>query len=385
MNILLLGGGLQGRAVLHDLAKTASVEAITCADCQIDRVQSYLQQLRCRKAKVVHLDATDESSLRRLMGGGFDAVIDMLPRDFGRPVAEAAIQAGVHLVNSHYDHELRSLRDQAVAADIAILPEMGMDPGIDLVLAAEAVRRFDKVHRLDSYGGGIPEPGADDNPLRYKISWTFDGVLSSYVRPARLMRNGVVIEIPGNRIFEDEVVHTIEVEPFGTVEAFPNGDALSYAARFGIEAAVQTTGRYALRWPGHARIWQVFSRLGFLEDTPNPALEQISPRRFLCRHLEPRLQYGNEERDVVIIRIVAEGEGYSSPRLTLEVIDYRDTQSGLMAMNRTVGYPASIAAQMIVSGTINGRGLLSPTKHVPYGLFVAELRERGIQVRETTL
>lgn len=383
MNVLVLGGGLQGRAVLYDLARCPSVRAVTCADLEVDRVGAGLRRLHGRKFEAVLLDARDAASLRALMGRGFDVVVDMLPRQFGRPVAEAALAVGVHLVSSHYAHDLRNLDGRAVDAGVAILPEMGMDPGIDLVLAAEAVRRFDHVHRLDSYGGGIPEPGADDNPLRYKISWTWQGVLDSYVRPARLVREGQVVEVPGHRIFEEDMVHTIKVEPFGTVEAIPNGDAAGYAEELGISASVRTAGRYALRWPGHAQIWRAFARLGFLEDTPIPALPQISPRRFMGHHLEPRLQYAAQERDVVIIRVVAEGEGYRSSRLILELIDYRDLQSGLMAMNRTVGFPASIAAQMIVCGVVNARGLLSPAKHVPFEPFITELRTRGIHVRES--
>ena len=103
----------------------------------------------------------------------------------------------------------------------------------------------------------------------------------------------------------------------------------------------------------------------------------------MSHHLEPRLQYEQDERDTVIIRVVAEGEGYRSPRLIFDLVDYRDPESGLMAMNRTVGFPASIAARMIVSGIIEERGLLSPAIHVPYGPFITELRARGIHVRET--
>jgi len=52
-----------------------------------------------------------------------------------------------------------------------------MDPGIDLVLLGRAAGLFDRIDTIDSYGAGVPEPGADDNPLRYKVTWTFAGVL----------------------------------------------------------------------------------------------------------------------------------------------------------------------------------------------------------------
>ena len=49
-------------------------------------------------------------------------------------------------------------------------------------------------------------------------------------------------------------------------------------------------------------------------------------------------------------------------------------------MSRTVGYTASIGAQMIGSGVLAKRGLLSPLGDVPYAHLVDELARRGIQV-----
>jgi saccharopine dehydrogenase-like NADP-dependent oxidoreductase len=49
-------------------------------------------------------------------------------------------------------------------------------------------------------------------------------------------------------------------------------------------------------------------------------------------------------------------------------------------MSRTVGYTASIGAQMIACGQIAKPGLLSPVNDVPYDLLIRELQKRGIQV-----
>jgi lysine 6-dehydrogenase len=75
------------------------------------------------------------------------------------------------------------------------MPEMGFDPGIDLVIAGEAVRQIDEFHELHSYGGGLPEAAAIDNPLKYKITWTFDDVLDSTNQPVRIMKDGEVTDI----------------------------------------------------------------------------------------------------------------------------------------------------------------------------------------------
>ena len=51
-----------------------------------------------------------------------------------------------------------------------------------------------------------------------------------------------------------------------------------------------------------------FKRLGFLETTPVPGLpEGLTPRKFMERHLEGRLQYDRDQRDVAINRIDVTG------------------------------------------------------------------------------
>ena len=62
--------------------------------------------------------------------------------------------------------------------------------------------------------------------------------------------------------------------------------------------------------------------------------------------------------------------------VTHRLVDRRDLETGFFAMNRTVGFPASIGAQMILSGNIEARGVLSPAKHVPVETFLAELEKR---------
>ena len=383
MKILVIGCGLQGRAVVHDLAASEAVEQVTCADVDLQVAQAACEQAGSNKLQAVALDASDAAALAALVRGGFDVVVDMLPRQFIRSVAQACIAAGVHLVNTYYDHDLRDLDAAAREAGVAMLPEMGLDPGIDLVMAAEAIRRFDRVTHLLSYGGGIPEAGADDNPLRYRISWTWEGVLNAYARPSRLVRRGSIVEVAAENIFDEDMVHTVEVSPFGSLEAYPNGDAAEYARRFGIADSAQDVGRYALRWPGHVSLWRALVGLGFLEQKPVPGLGAVTPREFMIRHLEPRLQYAPGQRDAVILRVEARGEGGASDRLVLELIDFRDRTTGLMAMNRTVGFPASIAAQMLASGEIKDRGLLSPIQHMPWATLVEQLSRRGIAIVES--
>ena len=94
------------------------------------------------------------------------------------------------------------------------------------------------------------------------------------------------------------------------------------------------------------------------------------------------MQLGPKKRDVIIIRVEATSMKVGEEeRVIQHVIDYRDLETGFTAMNRTVGYTASIMAQMIAQGEISSRGVLSPFYDVPYGKFIEELSYRGIIIK----
>lgn len=385
MRILLLGTGMQGRAALHDLAGSAAVARVVAADRDLPGLQAFAQT-RGYGDRVIcaGLDASDAGAVDRLMADGTDVVIDLLPVPFIGTVASSAVAHGVHLVNTFYvTPELAALARDAEARGVTLLPELGMDPGLDLLMLGDMVRGMDEVHEILSYGAGIPEPAAATNPIKYKVSWTFEGVLRSYVRPARLVRDGEAVDLSDHEQFHPEHVHHVDVDGVGRLEAFPNGDALAYVRQLGLdERGLRRAGRYAMRYPGHCAFWSTMVDLNLLDDDAVVVEGTVVNRRkFLVAALEPRLQYGPSERDLAIIRVEVAGcRGGRPVRLVREVIDRRDLESGLTAMSRTVGFTASVGAQLVGSGTIARRGLLSPVTDLPYAEFTAALADRGIVI-----
>lgn len=386
MKMLLLGVGMQGKAALHDLVLSEEVEHIIVADLDVEALKAYVsQQGYGDKVQCESLNVTDEEALNRLMASGADVVIDLMPNVFMGKVAKAAVAHGVHLVNASYPRpELKALADEAKEKGVIMLPEFGLDPGIDLVLLGEAVRGLDEVQEIRSYGGGVPELEAVDNPLKYKISWTFEGVLKAYYRAGRLIREGSMEEIGEDEMFLPENVHLVEIEGVGEMEAFPNGDALKYAEPLGLDIDQLTTlGRYTMRWPGHVAFWKNIVDLHLLDDDP-VILDgvEIDRKRFLAAAMEPYLQYNEGERDLAILRVDVVGvKDGQRKRLVYDVIDRRDLVTGFTAMSRTVGFTASIGAQWIASGKLNQAGLLSPVRDIPYEMLENELKKRGVGVK----
>jgi saccharopine dehydrogenase-like NADP-dependent oxidoreductase len=377
--------GLQGKAVVHDLERSELISEVVAADMEAEKARAYVEQTGFRKVRVVSFTASQSAPLEQLIRESNPQVlICMLPPDFQLSLARAAIAAGVPYVSSSYTGTLIELDASAKAQGVALLPEMGMDPGIDLILGKLAVEELDVVQGMQSYGAGLPEPAcAGDNPIHYKITWTFEGVLKAYMRPARLMKNGMEVSIPSGRIFRREHGHTLEVPGVGSLDAYPNGDAIRYIDIFGLGKELKDMGRYAMRWPGHNPFWNIMAELGFMGEAPvRIGGIEIPPRRFVVEHLTPRLQFRDTERDMVIIRVEAWGLKEEKPRrVTYELIDYRDLSTGLFAMNRTVGFTTSIGAQLILAGKIPKAGVLSPVRDVPHRDVLRELEKRGMQIK----
>jgi lysine 6-dehydrogenase len=384
MNVLVLGGcGIQGKGALYDLSRNPSMNRIICADVDPERILSatYIQHERIIPTRI---NAQNKSEMVSLMKQDVDVVIDLLPSQFVRSVAEAAIEAGVSVVNTNYGYDVLDLHEAARQRGITIMPECGLDPGIDLVIYGYGLRQFDELHTLNSYCGGIPEKKACTNPLNYKISWNWDMVLKTQKRSASLIKDHRQVDIPAENQHDNPFIHEIEFPGLGRLEAFPNGDAARFSDLLGVKQTIRETGRYTLRWPGWCNFWRPLKKLGFLSDDPVPGLAgDITPHQFLTRMLEPRLQYQDDEKDLAVMQNVFTGiKNGKKKTVIFNVLIERDLNTGLMGMAIGVSYPACIVAEMIAAGVIPEKGVLSPIRHIPSSPFLSQLQNRGIVIEE---
>jgi saccharopine dehydrogenase-like NADP-dependent oxidoreductase len=381
--VLVIGVGIQGRAAVQDLDRSPDVDRVIAADLDGHAVGQYLGAIDARKTEAAAVDVRDPEQLGRLMSSEVGVAITLVPLRFEAAVAAAAVEAGTHLVTTNYARSVEALEDRARTRGVTIVPEAGFDPGVDLVILGRVLSAFDHVETVNSYGSGIPAPECKDtNVLNYKISWSWEGVLAAYWRPARVIANGVEVVAARDEIFRPAWRHGVTVDGVGPLEAYVNGDAVAVAEQAGIRNTVRNAGRYTLRWPGHCDFWEKIAALGLLDDTARGD-GGLSPRECLRRHLEPQLQYGPTERDMIILRVDVVGtrQGRTSAR-RYELVDYRDLHTGTLAMSRAVGYPASIVAQMVLSGEIRRAGVANPIRDIPAEPFFERLAERGIRILE---
>lgn len=393
--VLQLGYGMQGKASLEDILENKSITKVMVADIS-DEIWALPEKLKDQRVEPVKLDMRDENSVLELMRKS-DVIIELLPGEYALPAAKLAAEAGVSLVSAMYlfnpgeqdetkkelqREEISRLNETAKSKGITILEEFGMDPGIDLVLGAKAVEELDEVKVFHSYGAGFPELEASSNPIRYKFTWSVIGVMRSYLRPARVIKGGKIVDIPADSMFEEDNMHFLNLPEFDSkLECFANGDSVTFSEIFRLDKTISSMGRYICRWPGTGAFWSVMAKSGFLSSTPIMTTSgEIAPASFCAALLggQEQFRYSEDERDVALIRSDVRGYKNGEPlRVVLQIIDKRDLKSGLTAMQRTVGFPMSIGAQMILDGRISQRGIVNPVS-VPFEPFIEELEKRGI-------
>lgn len=400
---LLMGFGLQGHGALYDLLKFGNLEEIRIFDNRPD-LNDELKDFNFGDTKLVPIIglATDKVLLEKSMLG-VDIAICLLPRSFALPMAELAVELGVNYTCASYmgsfcsDDESRirqklrldNLHQGAIKKNVVVLTQCGLDPGLDLLLAGEAVRQFDKVEDFISYGAGFPDHKAANNPLHYKFTWTIEGVIRSYNRPARIIKNGTIVDIAPNEIFFDENIHILSLDELGrNLECFPNGDAVVLAEELGIERQVNSMGRYVCRWEGHSAFWRVMSNCGFLNDESiNVNGNQVNKIAYLTSLMSSESQffYKDKEQDVTLTRVDVKGFQHGKKvREIYQIIDKKDLESGFTSMTRTVGFVVSIGALMAFNGELGEGGVLSPVE-MPYQKATKELEKRGIIITHERL
>lgn len=428
--VLVLGAGLVSRPLVRHLLGFEDV-TLTVGDREPAHAERILAGHP--RGRAVAIAGDDPAALAAALSG-CDLVVSLLPAPLHPPVAAAAIAHRVPMITTSYvSAEMRALDAAARDAGVLVLNEAGLDPGLDHMSAMRAIARLRASgHRVTSFRsccGGLPAPGSDDNPWGYKFSWSPRGVLAAARSSARWLDDGRIVDVPADALFRSAAPYV--VPGLGAFEVYPNRDALSYVATYGLDG-VSTMFRGTLRLPGWCETLDAVARLGLLdaeergwrlgttfeEFMASFAIEgtgsvrkrvaaragvlgdgavmerlawaglfsdlaigvtRAAPVDVLCARLEEAMRYRAGERDMVVLRHelgTAAGAG-----LTATLVAYGDP-AGDHAMARTVSLPAAVAARLILERRLSLTGVRIPVHPEIYEPVLDALEGAGIVFEE---
>lgn len=435
--VLLLGSGYVSGPVLEYLTRDSNI-GITVVSVMKEQLEQLTKKYR--NVTPVHMDVLKHEEKLSSLVKNHDLVISLLPYSAHPFVAKKCIDNKVNLVTASYlTPAMKELQESVEAAGITVVSEMGLDPGLDHMLAMECIDKAKEVGATvisyTSFCGGLPAPEHSDNPLRYKFSWSPQGVLLNTVQSATYLKDGEIINIPPGGALLDSVT-PMDFFPGLNLEGFPNRDSTKYAEPYGIQTA-RTLLRGTLRYKGYSRTMGGFVKLGLINPDPDPLLSSTTPpltwKELMCKlvgikspaehhvlkeavfskldkdksqleavewlgllgdepvpaadsivgalakHMEMKLPFGTGERDMIVMRSEI-GLRHPSGHLEDKFIDlvvYGDNK-GYSAMAKTVGYPAAIAAKMVLDGEITAKGMVIPLTKNVYGPILERVRAEGI-------
>ncbi|XP_073140390.1 alpha-aminoadipic semialdehyde synthase isoform X2 [Henckelia pumila] len=233
-------------------------------------------------ATAVQLDALNHESLCNYISV-VDVVISLLPPSFHSNVASACLQLRKHLVTASYvDDSMSKLDEMAKSSGVTFLCEMGLDPGIDHMMAMKMINeahvRGGKIKSFISYCGGLPSPDAANNPIGYKFSWSPAGAVRAGRNPATYKHHGEIKHVDGNNLYDSASKLRLPDFPAFALECLPNRNSLVYGDLYGIGNEALTIFRGTLRYEGFGEIMGTLARIGLFSTEGTPILEnEIRP------------------------------------------------------------------------------------------------------------
>jgi lysine 6-dehydrogenase len=382
MRFIVFGAGMMGRAIAFDLARSPGVEEVAVADMDDAKARSVALWLK-RHAdnaaiRPLQLDVAYYDDVVSAMDE-VDVAIGAVSYTSNYLLSEAAIEAGVHFLdlggnNDVVDRQL-GLDEKARAANVCIIPNCGLAPGLANILAVSGAKRFETVDEIHLRVGGLPQHPRP--PLNYQLVFSAEGLLNEYLEPAEVVRDGKIVKVESMT----EIEEISFPPPFGELEAFHTSGGLSVLGRR-FEGKARNMDYKTIRYKGHCEKFKLLLDVGFGSSEPIMIGDQIWTAREIFTDLLTKKLSGSDP-DAVLLRVTITGiAGGARCTLAYEMVDYYDDTNGITAMMRTTSYPTSIIAQMIARGEIASHGTMPPEECVPAQPLVEELRRRNIIIQE---
>lgn len=340
--IAVLGAGMVGRAIAIDLSKDYAVTSFDLSRNRLESLKKEQPGIRIQPA-----DLSDFSSYQALLAD-YDLAVTAVPGFMGYNTLESVIRAGKDVVDiSFFPEDALQLNTLAKENGVTAITDCGVAPGMSNFIIGHYDRQI-KISRIECYVGGLPKNRS--MPWQYKAPFSPVDVIQEYIRPARLVENGQVVT--RDALSEREM---IEFDDVGTLEAF-NTDGLR--SLIFTMSHIPDMKEKTLRYPGHIDLIIALQQSGFFDtDTLIIDGSHVSPLEFTSRILIDQWALEPDEEEFTVMRVTLHGD---QKTIEYNLLDRYDHATHTSSMARTTGYTCTAAANLVLRGLFNGKGVFPP-------------------------
>jgi len=372
LNIVVLGGGRVGSAIVRDLAAEEDFHVLAV---DLDPVR--MEALTEFGADGVVADLSKGDTVSRAVKDA-DIVVGAVPGFMGYRTVERVLQEGKPIVDiSFFPEDAFGLAKLAEDAGVPCLFDCGIAPGLSNLVLGRMEEHLDETTSFHCLVGGLPVERTW--PWEYKAPFSPADVIQEYVRPARQRKDGVQITRPA--LSDVELVH---FPGLGSLEAFNTDGLRSLLTTSDTPNMVEKTMRY----PGHAVRMRTLREAGFFSSKEIQAASgTVRPLDVTESLLFDAWQFADGEPDLTVMRIVVDGErDGKSLRHTYNLLDYYNPDTETMSMARTTGYTCTAMVNLVARGLWTEPGLAPPEivgrNRDCFDAVLKHLEDRGVHIFE---
>ncbi len=375
MKFAVLGAGLMGRAAVYDLSRISGTTQVAVYDIDPALADQVAKTYGNGITVSGKLDAGDESAVKQALTG-YSAAVSCVTYKYNPGVTRAAIATGCHLVdlggNNDVVREQLRMDAQAKGANVMIVPDCGLAPGMVAVLVEDGINKCDTVSSVKIRVGGLPQ--TPHKPLNYQMVFSAEGLINEYWEPCVILKDGKPMTVAPMTAIE-----SLKFDGIGDLEAFYTSGGTSTLPETYL-GKVDFLDYKTIRYPGHCEMFRPMLEIGLgSRELMSVQGQQVEPRAVFKAVLDKNLSFG--EPDLVLVRVNVDGKkDGKSKSIVYEIIDRFDPATKLTAMMRTTAFPAVIVAWMAAAGKITARGCKPQEVVVDPAVFIPELAKRNIKL-----
>lgn len=309
-NIVVLGAGLVGKAIILDLYKSYDILAVDIDESNLNTFR------KCSGVNVLQTDLSVDQNIADAIRDA-DLVIGAVPGFMGFNLLKNVIEAGKNVVDiSFFPEDPFELDKLAKDKNVTAVVDCGVSPGMGNIILGHYLSKID-VTSYKCLVGGLPQkPG---KPWGYKAVFSPIDVIEEYTRPVRIRKNGK-IEIE-DALSKSEVV---EFDKVGQFEAWNTDGLRTLLNTTDIPNMIELTIRHS----GTIEPIIALRDSGFFStEEIDVKGKKVKPIDLTTNLLFSQWQMQPDEKDMTLMRIIIEGvENGEIRKVIYDLIDFMIVQ-----------------------------------------------------------
>ncbi len=288
VDVCFVGAGSVGRLAIELFSRDCAGSSIVAIDC-MDRSDV----VEAIGGNVGFYRACSPSEIASLCRGAY-VVATALPSSVAGAVVERLLERGYSVVDvSFIDYDPYIYDSLCRSREVYYIVDAGFAPGFSNMVVGYVYHRVGVLDHVRIYVGGIPLKPVP--PIGYQVTWSPEDLIEEYLRPARIVVNGMVKTVdPLSEVLD------IEIPGLGVYEGFYSDGLRTLLKNIKARDMCEITIRYR----GHLSVMRVLRELGFFsKELVDISGCSVEPYRFTARLFREKLRQTIPDQAILYIDI----------------------------------------------------------------------------------